>query len=65
MAQIDGSIDEYTTAELMADRIDAFRIATRLVTEAAYVAQNLGLQVESVSTADIIEVTSYLVKDIH
>jgi hypothetical protein len=58
MAQIDASIDDYSATELLADRVEAYRLAVRLLREAGYDA-------DSASPDDALMLTQFLCNDIY
>jgi hypothetical protein len=58
MAQIDASIEDYSATELLADRVEAYRLAVRLLREAGYDA-------DSASPDDVLMLTQLLCNDIY
>jgi hypothetical protein len=58
MAQIDATIEDYSATELLADRVEAYRLAVRLLREAGYDA-------DSASPDDVLMLTQFLCNDIY
>jgi hypothetical protein len=58
MAQIDASIEDYSATELLADRVETYRLAVRLLREAGYDA-------DSASPDDVLMLTQLLCNDIY
>jgi hypothetical protein len=58
MAQLDASLNEYTSTELLADRADAYRLAVRLLREA-------GFDPSDITPEDVQLLTQFLASDIY
>lgn len=58
MAKIDASINEYTATELLADRVETYRLAVRLLRESGY-------DTDSASPDDALTLAHFLCNDIY
>jgi hypothetical protein len=58
MAELDASINEYTPTELLADRVEVYRLAVRLIREAGY-------DSDATQAEDVLQLTHFLCGEIY